>query len=243
MEKSITIQSRGTWWFNDPFGTVKGDLTESADFYLVENTSDAYAFLKLKADDPNMIALLYFINNDGTLGSSTGFGVYANQPHEVAKLPTGTYAIVIGSTDGSARGSYDLHWNRSNPAAQPGESSIVLNASSDLSKTDIYYSNSKILSNGKNIMTDLTYEERRDFIVSNGYAHITTSIYNVYETGDMYIGNFSFTGNTSYSTNNALIVEITRAGYSYLDRYYQNIVGNVTSWISRFRIKNTSRVR
>lgn len=132
-------QTRGTWWFNDPVGIVNGDLSEAADFYLVENTSDVYAFLKLTADNPNLLALLYYVNGDGTLGDSTGFGVYANQPHVATGLPIGTYAIAIGSADGSARGTYNLHWNRSNPFAQLNESSIPISVSEDLSKVIIKY--------------------------------------------------------------------------------------------------------
>lgn len=80
-------------------------------------------------------------------------------------------------------------------------------------------------------MSNLQYKGRRDLYVPNGYGHITTSIYSVYETGSMYTGSFLYTGSPSYTTNNALIIEITRAGYSYLDRYYQNVYGNVTSWM------------
>lgn len=46
------------------------------------------------------------------------------------------------------------------------------------------------------------------------------------------MGNFSYKDRlSSYSTNNALIIEVKRAIYTYVDRYYQNINGNVTSWM------------
>ncbi len=225
------IQTRGTWLFNDPFGIVNGNLSSAADYYIVENTSDVFAFLKLTADDPNLLALLYYVNSDGTLGNSTGFGVYANEPAVVTGLPTGTYAIIIGSADGTARGSYRLHWNRSNPLPQSNESANLLSISEDLLQIVIYYKDDKILSNGDNLVSDLEFEARRDFIVPNGYAHITSRIYSVYETGNMYTGSFSYEDFTPYSTDNALIIEIERAGYSYIDRYYQNINGDVTSWM------------
>ena len=222
-------QTSGTWVFDDPVGTVNGDLSEIADFYIVENDSDVFAFLKLTADDPNILAVLYYVNSDGTLGDSTGFGVYANQPADVIGLPTGLYAIVIGSIDGNARGSYSLYWNRSNPFPQLNESADLLSINQDLSKVVIYYKDDKILSNGNNLMSGLEFEARRDFYVPYGYAHITSSIFSVRETGNIYIGSFSYEDSPPYSTDNALIIEIKRAGYSYVNRYYQNINGDVTS--------------
>lgn len=102
MERAVLI--------SDPFGTVNGSLSEDDfDVYEVQNTSDVYAFLKLTADDPNLLAALFFVNSDGTLGDFTGFGVLANQSTEYTVLPTGEYAIVIVSADESASGSYSLH--------------------------------------------------------------------------------------------------------------------------------------
>lgn len=80
-------------------------------------------------------------------------------------------------------------------------------------------------------MSNLEFEARRDFYVPYGYAHITTFIYNVSRTGEIYIGSFSYEDFTPYSTNNALIIEIERAGYAYVDRFFQNINGHVTSWM------------
>lgn len=229
-EQKSFRQARSTEFLNDPVAIVNSNLSENADFYVVENTSDVYAFLQLSAEDSNLVAILYFVNSDGTLGSSTGFGVYANQGCSAIGLPTGVYAIVIVSIDGSG-GAYTLYWNRSNPYAQSGESSVPISISEDLSQVAIYYTDSKILNNGTNVMTDLQYEERRDFIVTGGYAHITTSISSVYETGNIYTGSFSYQDSTPYSTDNALIIELERASYMYVDRYYQNINGDVTSWM------------
>lgn len=224
-------QIQGIWQFNNPFGIVNGNLSDVADFYIVENPSDTIAFLKLTAEDPNLIALLYFVNSDYTLGGSTGFGVYANDDYVVTGLPSGIYAIVIGSVDGTARGNYQLHWNRSNPFPESNDQYLPISISEDLMQITIYYRDDKILSNGNNLMTNLEYEARRDFYVPNGYAHITSRIYAVYETGDIYAGAFSYEDFTPYSTDNALIIELKRAGYSYINRFYQNINGNVTSWM------------
>lgn len=65
-----TVESGGIWVFNDPYGIVDGNLTTMNDFYLVENTSDAYAFLKLTADDPNLLAILYYMDEEGNLKCS-----------------------------------------------------------------------------------------------------------------------------------------------------------------------------
>ena len=78
------------------------------------------------------------MNSDGTLGSGTGFSVYANQPSVFTELSTGSYAIVIGSADGSARGSYKMNWNSSNPVAQSIESAL-LSENEDLSRIVIHY--------------------------------------------------------------------------------------------------------
>ena len=201
-------QTQGVWIFNDPFGIVNGNLTDIADYYLVENPSDAIAFIKLTAEDPNLIALLFYINSDGTLGDSTGFGVYANQGPKAATLPIGTYVIVIGSMGGTARGTYQLHWNRSNPSPQANERLKGLKISEDLMHIVLYYRDDKILSNGNNLMANLEYEGRRDFYVPNGYAYISTSIFNVMRTGDIYTGAFSYEDFIPYSTNNALIANV-----------------------------------
>lgn len=202
------------------------------DFYLVENTSDVYAFLKLTADDPNLLAILYYMDEEGNLTGSTGFGVYANDSFDLIGLPPGQYAIVIGSADGEARGAYNLHWNRSNPFRQENEEVIPLIISDDLMQIVLYYNDEKILNNGYNVVSDYSYEYKRELVVPKGYGYFKTSISRVYDTGDMFIGNFSYEDRlSSYSTNNALIIEVKRAIYTYVDRYYQNINGNVTSWM------------
>lgn len=228
---SSYMQTRSTWLLNDPIAIVDGNLSETSDFYVVQNTSNVYAFLKLTAEDPNLLAVLYYVNSDGTLGSSTGFGVFANQDYNAIGLPVGVYAIVIGSFDGSARGSYTLHWNRSNPYAEMGESAIPISVTEDLAKVALYYKDDKILNNGTNVMSDLTYEETREFTIPHGHAYVKTKIYQVYETGNIYTGFFSYQDSTPYSTDNALIIELERAGYTYVDRFYQNINGDVTSWM------------
>lgn len=232
---SNTKNNRGAWFLNDPYGVVDGNLSTQNDFYLVENTSDTYAFLKLTADDPNLLAILYYMDEEGNLTGSTGFGVYANDSFDYVGLPPGQYAIVIGSSNGEARGAYSLHWNRSNPFRQGNETVKPLIISNDLMQIVLYYNDKKILNNGHNVVSDYSYEYNRELYVPSGYGYYKTSISNVYDTGSMFLGNFSYMdgdGHTSYSTNNALIVEARRSAYTYIERYYQNINGNVVSKMS-----------
>lgn len=203
------------------------------DFYVVENTYEAYAFLKLTADDPNLLAILYYMDESGNLDGSTGFGVYANDSFDFIGLPPRKYALVIGSANGEARGSYKLHWNRSNPFRQGNEQVKPLIISDDLMQIILYYSDKKILNNGYNVVSDYSYEYMRELIVPYGFGYYKTSISKVYDTGDMFIGDFSYNDRiSSYSTNNALIVEIKRATYTYIDRYYRNYNGDVDSRMS-----------
>lgn len=228
---STRVQPFGLEWIRESIFTKESTLVDQTDLYILENNQDAYAFLQLTAADDDLLALLYFINEDGSLGDSTGFGVFANQNLDAIQLPIGRYALIIGSANGEVRGNYKVHWNSSNPIAQPNEAMKLLNISPNLTHISIYYSDDKILNNGKNVMTNLTYKDRRDFHVDYGYAHITTSIYNVYETGKIYIGHYRYKGIAHYFTDNALIIELKKAGYTYVDSYYQNINGHVTNWM------------
>ncbi len=224
-------QGPQVWNFNDPFGIVEGELTATYNCYIVDNERDSIAFIKLTASDPNMLAIVFQLNEDGTLGNNTGIGVVANQEFSVNGLAAGKYAIIIGSQGGSARGQYSLSWNRANPFPRTNETVNIINLSENLMNIAIYYSETHIASNGENIMGNLEYEGIRNFYVPNGYAHITTSVFDVLETGNIFRASFSYQDSVPYSTENALVIEVLRARYSYVDRYYQNNNGSVTSWM------------
>ena len=70
----------------------------------------------------------------------------ANSGHGYVTKSAGTYAIVITGSD--AGGDYKLYWNASNPAG----AKYILNVKPDLSRIDLFYSNSKVCSNGTNIL-------------------------------------------------------------------------------------------
>lgn len=48
------------------------------------------------------MAVLYYVDN-GMLGDSTGWGVYANGGENYINIPAGQYAIVIGSSTGTEK--------------------------------------------------------------------------------------------------------------------------------------------
>lgn len=215
-----TVSTMGTWSIPDPVFVGNGNLTTSNDLYVVQNTSSSTVFLKLASSNSNLLAVLYKVNADGSL-TSTGFGVYANGSDNYGVLGAGTYAIVIGSSDGNARGTYTLMWNRSNPS---GANSII-DKTSDLSRVVLFYNNSKILSNGDNIMTDLKWSESETWSLPNGYRARDMKIDSITSSGT-YLGGFS--SSAPYSTNRALFIEVSRGSYLYFNSYYQNIVGDVT---------------
>lgn len=227
-----SISTKGTWSIPDPVFVGNGDLTTSNDLYVVQNTSSSTVFLKLASSNPNLLAVLYKVNTDGSL-TSTGFGVYANGSDNYGVLGAGTYAIVIGSSDGNARGTYTLMWNRSNPS---GANSII-DKTSDLSRVVLFYNNNKILSNGDNIMTGLKWSETEEWSLPYGYRARDMKIDSITSSAT-YLGEFS--SSAPYSTKRALFIEISRGSYLYFNSFYENKAGDVThimDWIDPSGLK------
>lgn len=220
------INARGNWAINNPVFVGNGTLIDSFDIYVVTLTSKQLSFLKLNSSNSNLMAVLYYVDN-GMLGNSTGWGVYANGGENYINIPAGQYAIVIGSSTGTQKGDYQLMWNCSNPA---GATSIV-DTTDDLSRVVLYYNNSKILSNGKNILTDLTWEEHETWYMPLGYSARDMSM-ELIEAKGIYLGSFS--SNAPYSAPNALLVDVQRGTWLYKNSYYRNDVGNVTHVIDWF---------
>ncbi|MFT4006569.1 MAG: hypothetical protein QM683_13465, partial [Lacrimispora sp.] len=148
------VSTNGMWQISDPVFVGDGNLTGAYDIYLVNTSSPATTFLKLASSSSELMAVLYKVDDQGNL-TSTGFGVYANGSDNFGVLAAGNYAIVIGSSSGTATGAYTLMWNCSNPS---GASSII-NRTSDLSRVVLFYNNNVIRSNGDNIMSSLKWEE------------------------------------------------------------------------------------
>ena len=53
------------------------------------------------------MAVLYYVDN-GMLGDSTGWGVYANGGENYINIPAGQYAIVIGSSTGTEKAEMSI---------------------------------------------------------------------------------------------------------------------------------------
>ena len=218
------LNARENWAINDPVFVGNGTLTDSFDIYLVTLTSKQLSFLKLNSANSNLMAVLYYVDN-GMLGDSTGWGVYANGGENYINIPAGQYAIVIGSSTGTEKGDYQLMWNCSNPS---GATSIV-DATDDLSRVVLYYDNSTILSNGQNILTDLKWEEHETWYMPLGYSARDMSM-DLIEAKGVYLGSFS--SSAPYSAPNALLVEINRGTWLYTNSYYSNDTGDVTHIIN-----------
>ncbi|NNJ28950.1 ORF6N domain-containing protein [Lacrimispora defluvii] len=146
------------------------------------------AFLKLDSSNPNLLAVLYTINN-GSLGSSTGWGVTANSGASFINVPAEQYAILIGSSSGAEVGNYKLMWNCSNPSG----ANAILNYTDDLSRVVLYYSNSNIMSNGTNIIDGLKWEDHETWYLPLGYSARDMSMSVASNNGvkGVYLGSFS----------------------------------------------------
>lgn len=183
-----TFSSRGAWAIQDPVFVGNRNLTDSYDFYVVNLAAKQLAFLKLDSSNPNLLAVLYTINN-GSLGSSTGWGVTANSGASFINVPAGQYAILIGSSSGAEVGNYKLMWNCSNPSG----ANAILNYTDDLSRVVLYYSNSNIMSNGTNIIDGLKWEDHETWYLPLGYSARDMSMSVASNNGvkGVYLGSFS----------------------------------------------------
>lgn len=205
-QKAMT---RDVWNLADPIFVGNGQLTSSVDFYIVSLTTPSIAFLKLASGNTNLMALVYQLNSDGTVGNSTGLGVMANGNSANLGLTTGNYVIAVGSSTGNERGNYTLMWNRSNPASG---AKYLLNQSNDLTRVVLFYSNNQILSNGTNIVPTIAWEDHKTWVTNYGYTARDMVIDTITSSGT-YLGSFS--SSAPYSTSNALFIEIARGSYLY----------------------------
>lgn len=218
------LNARSAWAIADPVFVGNGELSDSYDIYLVTLTAKQISFLKLNSSNSNLMAVLYYVEN-GSLAGSTGWGVYANDGEGFINIPAGQYAIVIGSATGTEVGNYKLMWNCSNPS---GAQSIV-DTTDNLARVVLYYDNSRILSNGNNILTKLTWEEHETWYTSLGYSARDMSM-TMFEAKGVYLGSFS--SSAPYSAPNALLVDVQRGSWLYTNSYYTNYLGNVTHVIN-----------
>jgi len=232
------FSSRGAWAIQDSVFVGNGNLTDSYDFYVVNLTAKQLAFLKLDSSNPNLLAVLYTINN-GSLGSSTGWGVTANSGASFINVPAGQYAILIGSASGAEVGNYKLMWNCSNPSG----ASAILNYTDDLSRVVLYYSNSQIMSNGTNIIDGLKWEDHETWYLPLGYSARDMSISVASNNGvkGVYLGSFS--SSAPYSAPNALLIDVNRGSWLYSNSYYKNDTGNVTHVIDYFDLSGLKTPR
>ncbi|MEC0180358.1 hypothetical protein P4H61_02435 [Paenibacillus peoriae] len=216
-----TVEPQSVWGISDPVFVGDGTLSESFDIYVVSLTAKQLSFLKLDSSNSNLLAVLYNVNANGSLGSSTGWGVKANGGHSYINIPAGKYAIVIGSATGNERGNYKLMWNASNPSG----ASAIINCTADLSRVVLYYNLSTIRSNGDNILTGLKWENHETWYTSNGYSARDMSM-TVAEVKGVYLGSFS--SSAPYSAPNALLIDISKGSWLYSNSYYRNVEGDVT---------------
>ncbi|OMF70059.1 hypothetical protein BK143_18535 [Paenibacillus peoriae] len=219
--QSRTVKPQSAWGISEPVFVGDGTLSDSFDSYAVSLTAKQLSFLKLDSSNPNLLAILYNVNANGSLGSSTGWGVKANGGQAYINIPAGKYAIVIGSATGEEKGSYKLMWNASNPSG----ASAIINCTADLSRVVLYYDLSTIRSNGDNILTGLNWENHETWYTPNGYSARDMSI-SVAEVKGVYLGSFS--SSAPYSAPNALLIEINKGSWLYSNSYYRNVKGDVT---------------
>ena len=220
---SNALNSREIWAIQDPVFVGNGTLTDSYDIYVVTLTAKQLAFLKLESVNPNLMAILYYVK-DGVLDEPSNWGVVANSGSSYANIPEGQYAIVIGSSTGKEVGDYTLMWNCANPS---GASSII-NCTDNLARVVLYYDDSTILSNGKNVLKGLTWEEDETWQMPLGYTGRSMSITLADKDGGrgVYLGSFS--SSAPYSAPNALLIEVNRGAWLYMNSYFRNDNGDVT---------------
>lgn len=213
------ISTNSIWQINEPVFVGDGNLTEAYDIYLVNASSNRTAALKLAASSSELIAQIFVVDAQGNL-QATNFGVNANSSDKFGALGPGTYAILIGSSSGTATGTYTLMWNCSNPS---GAKSII-NRTSDLARVVLFYNNNEIRSNGDNIITDLRWEDSETWNLPLGFSSRKMSISTITSKGT-YLG--SFESSKPYKANNALLIDVSLGSYLYLNTYYSNNKGDV----------------
>lgn len=218
--ENINMKSRSVWQINDSVFIGNGNLTDGLDIYVTTLNSKSLSFLKLESSNSNLMAILYYINSDGTLGNSTGWGVYANKGDSFINIPEGNYAIIIGSASGTETGNYKLMWNCSNPAG----AKKIIDRTADLGRVVILYDTQTIRSNGTNILNKLKWEEHETWYMPSGYSGRDMAIT---MTKAKAIYTAAFSSSKPYSTNRALLVEVEQGSWLYMNSYYKNVNGDV----------------
>lgn len=245
ISRASTFANRDLWQIVDPiFVGNTTALNEMNDAYIVDIAKDGkFSFLKLKSDNPNLLAWLYMIDSSGQL-VPTNFKVLANQDYGCMNIPAGRYYIMIGSYSGNERGNYQLMWNSSNPLRP----SVIIDVTSDLSRVVLYYDLNTIMSNGTNILDGLTWEDHETWYGQYGYSARDMSMTVIKEKNNqptaaraVYLGSFSSTA--PYSTPRALFVDVNRGSWLYSNSYYRNVGGNVSHVIDYYDLSGQKTPR
>ena len=105
------LDRRNVWRISESVFVTDETLDEVYDIWVVTLNDTMLSFLKLVSSSPDLMAVLYYIDANGNLGNSSGWGVNANGSASPANIPPGQYAIVIGSASGTETGTYTLMWN------------------------------------------------------------------------------------------------------------------------------------
>ena len=100
------LNARENWAINDPVFVGNGKLTDSFDIYVVNLTAKQLAFLKLNSSNPNLMAVLYYVNN-GALGNSTGDNAVTDvEVHVTVSRGSMPFYLVVVSPDGREASKY-----------------------------------------------------------------------------------------------------------------------------------------
>ncbi|WP_318062666.1 hypothetical protein [Clostridium boliviensis] len=107
----------------------------------------------------------------------------------------------------------------------------------------LYYSNSKILSNGTNIIDGLKWEDHETWYLPLGYSARDMSMSVASNNGvrGVYLGSFS--SSAPYSAPNALLIDVNRGSWLYSNSYYRNDTGDVTHVIDYYDLSGLKTPR
>lgn len=215
------LDRRNVWRISESVFVSDETLDEVYDIWVVTLNDTMLSFLKLASSNPNLMAVLYYIDANGNLGNSSGWGVNANGSASPANIPPGQYAIVIGSTSGTETGTYTLMWNCSNPSKNAKR---LLACSDDLTRIMVYYNDTEnktetILTSGEDILTNLTWQESETWVTSLGYS-ARDMVMKLTSAKGIYLGSLSTS--EPYSVPNALFIEVNRGTWRYCNSYYEN---------------------
>lgn len=218
----MPLQTRDMGSTDAPVFHVNGNLDEAYDIYVTSLSDQQLIFMQLDSSNSDLKAIICEVSADGNVDLNTGVGIKANTGYGFVTKPAGMYAIVIFGSE--AGGDYTLYWNASNPAG----AKYVINMTPDLSRVDLFYSNSQVCSNGVNILSGLSWDYHETWHQPNGYTARDMSI-TMHSAKGIYRGSFS---SSEYSAPNALLVDVGIASWSYSTSFYVNVGGDVTHQIN-----------